>query len=154
MTPYHQEERFTLYHGSSLTVARELPSGAADCIVTSPPYFGLRDYGTEGQYGLESSPAEYVERMRVLFGELRRVLADDGTAWINLGDSYYSGRGNPGPNSADEKQPARRGWIRPQDRCAQEWAKPKDLLGIPWMVAFALREDGWYLRNAVIWSKP
>jgi DNA modification methylase len=114
----------------------------------------LQKYFRPAEYGLESSPAEYVGAMRALFAELRRVLADDGTLWINIGDSYYSGRGNPGPNSADEKQPARRGWVRPQDRCGQEWAKPKDLLGIPWMVAFALREDGWYLRNDVIWSKP
>src|SRR5690606_16674900 len=71
-----------------------------------------------------------------------------------LGDSYYSGRGNPGPNAADEKQPARRGWVRPVDRPGQDWAKPKDLLGIPWRVAFALQDDGWILRNAIVWDKP
>jgi len=91
--------------------------------------------------------------MRELFSELRRVLADDGTLWLNLGDSYYSGRGNPGPNSADEKQPARRGWVRPQDRCGVSWATPKNLLGIPWRVAFALQDDGWILRNAIVWDK-
>lgn len=153
-TVYYQDDLVTLHHGDALAVARGLPDGAADCIVTSPPYFGLRDYGVEGQYGLEASPAEYVETMRALFAELRRVLADDGTLWLNLGDSYYSGRGNPGPNSADEKQPARRGWVRPQDRGGVDWASPKNLLGIPWRVAFALQDDCWILRNAVIWHKP
>lgn len=114
----------------------------------------MRDYGTEGQYGLEPNPAEYTERLRALFSELRRVLANDGTLWLNLGDSYYSGKGNPGPNSADEKQVARRGWVRPQDRCGVSWSTPKNLLGIPWMVAFALQNDGWILRNAIVWDKP
>jgi site-specific DNA-methyltransferase (cytosine-N4-specific) len=92
--------------------------------------------------------------MRGVFAQVRRVLADDGTCWLNLGDSYYSGRGNPGPNSDDEKQPARRGWVRSVDRPGQDWAKPKDLLGMPWRTAFALQADGWYLRNAIVWSKP
>lgn len=151
---HYQDDTVVLHHGDALTVAREMADQSANCIVTSPPYFGLRDYGTDGQYGLERSPAEYVETMRALFAELRRVLADDGTLWLNLGDSYYSGRGNPGPNSADEKQSARRGWVRPQDRCGVEWSSPKNLLGIPWRVAFALQDDGWILRNEIIWSKP
>jgi site-specific DNA-methyltransferase (cytosine-N4-specific) len=154
MTLYYSDDQVTLHHGDALDVAKQLDAGVADCIVTSPPYFGLRDYGTEGQYGLEASPSLYVARMRRLFSELHRVLADDGTLWLNLGDSYYSGRGNPGPNSADEKQPARRGWIRPQDRCGVQWSSPKNLLGIPWRVAFALQDDGWILRNAIIWNKP
>jgi site-specific DNA-methyltransferase (cytosine-N4-specific) len=144
----------TLWHGDSLNVLRTLPDQSVDCCVTSPPYFGLRDYGEPGQYGLEASPAEYVETMRAVFSEVRRVLSDDGTLWLNLGDSYYSGKGNPGPNSADEKQGARRGWTRTLDRCGADWAKPKDLLGIPWRVAFALQDDGWTLRNDVIWHKP
>lgn len=154
MTPYYQDDSVSLHHGDALDVAKTLPNGAVDCIVTSPPYFGLRDYGTEGQYGLEASPIEYVENMRALFAELRRVLADDGTLWLNLGDSYYSGRGNPGPNADDRKNIARRGWVRPVDRPGREWAKPKDLLGIPWRVAFALQDDGWTLRNDIIWHKP
>lgn len=153
-TLYYQDDSVTLHHGDALAVASELPAGSIDCIVTSPPYFGLRDYGTEGQYGLEDSPIDYAETMRALFSELRRVLADDGTLWLNLGDSYYSGRGTPGPNSADAKQSARRGWTRAVDRPGRGWAKPKDLLGIPWRVAFALQDDGWYLRNDNIWSKP
>lgn len=154
MTPYYQDDLVTLYHGDALDVLQHLLSDSVNCIVTSPPYYGLRDYGTEGQYGLEESPAEYVETMRALFAEARRVLANDGTLWLNLGDSYYSGRGNPGPNSDDKKQVARRGWVRPVDRCGAEWAKPKDLLGIPWRVAFALQDDGWTLRNAIVWHKP
>lgn len=152
--PYYSDDSVTLYHGDSLAVLRQLPDRSVDCCVTSPPYFGLRDYGQDGQYGLESSPAEYVETMRALFAEVRRVLANDGTLWLNIGDSYYSGRGNPGPNSADEKQEARRGWARVVDKPGQSWAKPKDLLGIPWRTAFALQDDGWTLRNDIIWSKP
>ncbi|AMU57200.1 site-specific DNA-methyltransferase [Mycobacteroides abscessus] len=152
--PYYQDESVSLHHGDALDVARALPAGGADCIVTSPPYFGLRDYGVPGQYGLEDSPAEYVENIRALFTELRRVLADDGTLWLNLGDSYYSGRGNPGPNADDRKNVTRCGWVRPVDRTGQGWAKPKDLLGIPWRVAFALQDDGWTLRNDIIWHKP
>lgn len=154
ITPYYQDESVSLHHGDALDVAKALPAGGADCIVTSPPYFGLRDYGEPGQYGLEDSPAQYVENIRALFAELRRVLADDGTLWLNLGDSYYSGRGNPGPNADDRKNIARRGWVRPVDRPGREWAKPKDLLGIPWRVAFALQDDGWTLRNDIIWHKP
>lgn len=152
--PYYTDDQVTLYHGRALDIARELNAGAADAIVTSPPYFGLRDYHAEGQYGLEDSPFGYVDNMRELFAELRRVLADDGTLWLNLGDSYYSGRGNPGPNAEDCKQPARRGWVRPVDRPGQDWAKPKNLLGIPWRVALALQADGWILRNAIVWHKP
>lgn len=152
MKPYYSDESVTLFHGDSLAVLRELPDQSVDCCVTSPPYFGLRDYGTEGQYGLESSPAEYVETMRALFAEVRRVLTDDGTLWLNLGDTYYSGKGAAvGP---DKKQPARRGYVRPVDKSGADWAKPKSLLGIPWRVAFALQDDGWILRNDIIWSKP
>ena len=128
MKPYYSDESVRLFHGDSLAVLRELPDQSVDCCVTSPPYFGLRDYGQEGQYGLEASPAEYVETMRALFAEVRRVLVDDGTMWLNLGDSYSSG--------------SRMG-------CAS-----KNLLGIPWRVAFALQDDGWILRNDIIWSKP
>ena len=121
MSIHYKDEATVLHHGDALEIARELESGSADCIVTSPPYFGLRDYGDPNQWGLESKPAEYVEKLRALFSELRRVLADDGTFWLNLGDTY--GRGN------------------------------KQLLGIPWRVAFALQDDGWILRNDIVWSK-
>ena len=152
--PYWQDENCSLYLGDALAVLREMPAASADSCVTSPPYYGLRDYGTEGQIGMEDSPDVYVERLREVFAEVHRVLADDGTLWLNVGDSYYSGRGNPGPNAADPKQPARRGWVRPVDRPGQDWAKPKNLLGIPWRVAFALQQDGWTWRNVIPWHKP
>jgi site-specific DNA-methyltransferase (cytosine-N4-specific) len=149
VTPYFGDDSTTLYHGDALAVARELPAGAADCIVTSPPYYGLRDYGVPGQYGLESSPAEYVETMRTLFGELRRVLADDGTLWLNLGDSY-SGGNRPTYDTAGGNTRARgHAAVRPHTG-----VPGKNLLGIPWRVAFALQEDGWILRNAIVWHKP
>lgn len=151
MSVYYSDDQVTLHLGDALEVARTLPDGAADCIVTSPPYYGLRDYGVEGQYGLESSPAEYVERMRALFAELRRVLADDGTLWLNLGDSYQSAGGmeGAGPNAkvGSTKRQAS-GRTRPTSGIPN-----KNLLGIPWRVAFALQDDGWILRNAIIWSK-
>lgn len=160
MSIHYQDDQVTLHHGDALDVARELPAGAADCIVTSPPYFGLRDYGEPGQYGLEATPAEYVETMRALFAELRRVLADDGTLWLNLGDSYAGSWGNQGHKSdRDDLNAARRrcgaytatthtGSIRPGMPAA------KNLMGVPWRVAFALQDDGWILRNAIIWHKP
>lgn len=153
MTLYWQDENVTLHHGDALSVLRDLPSASVDCLVTSPPYFALRDYGVVGQIGAEQTPAEYVADLCAVFSEARRVLADDATFWLNIGDSYYSGRGNPGPNSGDEKNPARRGWVRPVDRPGADWAKPKNLLGIPWRVAFALQDDGWILRNDIAWIK-
>lgn len=151
MSQYYQDEQIALHHGDSLEVLRQMPDQSVDCCVTSPPYFGLRDYGIEGQYGLESSPAEYVETMRALFAEVRRVLAVDGTLWLNLGDSYCSGRG--AATGVDRKNAARRGFGRVLDKGGREWARPKNLLGIPWRTAFALQDDGWNLRNDIIWSK-
>ena len=114
--------------------------------VTSPPYFGLRDYGHEGQIGLEQTPEEYIAAMVEVFRCVRDVLADDGTLWLNIGDSYANG----GRKTRDKL--AQRGMdTRPADPV---WIKPKDLIGIPWMLAFALRSDGWYLRQDIIWHKP
>lgn len=152
MKPYYEDESVTLYCGDALDVLRTMPDQDVDCIVTSPPYFGLRDYGSEGQYGLEASPAEYVETMRAVLSEARRVLADDGTLWLNIGDSYYSGRG--ASTGVDEKNPARRFGVRSLDKGGASWASPKNLLGIPWRVALALQDDGWILRNDIIWNKP
>jgi site-specific DNA-methyltransferase (cytosine-N4-specific) len=154
ITPYWADETCSLYLGDALTVLREMPDASADCCVTSPPYFSLRDYRIAGQIGQEDSPGAYVERLREVFAEVHRVLADDGTLWLNVGDSYYSGRGNPGPNAADPKQPARRGWVRPVDRPGQDWGTPKSLIGIPWRIAFALQADGWTWRNVIPWYKP
>lgn len=153
-TSRYEDEQVTLLLGDALETLRTLPDGSVDCIVTSPPYYGLRDYGTPGQYGLEETPAAYVETLRKVFAEARRVLRHDGTLWLNLGDSYYSGRGNPGPNSTDSKQSARRGWVRPVDRPGQSWGTQKSLLGIPWRTAFALQDGGWILRNEIVWHKP
>lgn len=145
---------------------RDLPDGSVQTVVTSPPYWGLRDYGTEGQIGLEPTPEAYVCEMVTLFREVRRVLADDGTVWLNLGDSYFSLGGQRTYGSSDNgvgraQQAARRGVVRWQagggsnfTYIGQGGQKQKDLVGIPWMVAFALRADGWYLRSDIIWSKP
>ena len=128
--------------------------------VTSPPYFGLRDYGCAGQIGLEPTPDAYVAELVEVFRYVRDVLTDDGTLWINLGDSYnnsdkWGGVGaNSGKHSRDQygKVPSWEG-VRRRWR-GMEGCKPKDLIGIPWMIAFALREDGWYLRSDIIWHKP
>lgn len=148
---YYCDPQVTLFDGDALEVARHMGDGVADCIVTSPPYFGLRDYGIEGQYGLEASPAEYVETMRALFSELRRVLADDGTLWLNIGDSYSAGGhgGNRGGNLESDHLDK-----TPGKPVRVPGFAPKNLLGIPWRVAFALQDDGWILRNAIIWNKP
>jgi DNA modification methylase len=129
----------------------ELPANSVQCCVTSPPYWGLRDYGHSNQIGLESTPASYVATLVSVFAEARRVLKADGTLWLNLGDSYQNAKGQAG--GVDPKQRARRHGLRPND-VSISGLKPKDLVGIPWMVAFALRADGWYLRSDIIWSKP
>jgi site-specific DNA-methyltransferase (cytosine-N4-specific) len=150
---YYRDEQVTLLLGDALEQLRTLPDGSVDCIVTSPPYYGLRDYGTEGQYGLEATPAAYVETMRGLFAEGRRVLADDGTLWLNLGDSYAAAGGHTDPGGTSQLQGRRVQLMqnmpsKPADR------PKKNLLGIPWRTAFALQDDGWILRNEIIWAKP
>jgi len=130
---------------------KELPDGSVHCCVTSPPYFGLRDYGVEGQMGLEATPAEFVTGMVSLFREVRRVLRDDGTLWLNLGDSYAND-GKWGGSTGGKHVSSLHG--SGPDRRMATGLKPKDLIGIPWRVAFALQEDGWYLRQDIIWSKP
>jgi DNA modification methylase len=137
---------FTLYVGDARTVLAGMPAGSANCIVTSPPYWGKRDYGVAGQYGHEDSPAAYVTTMREVFREARRVLADDGTCWLNLGDSYSaSGGGATGMH-------AYLGEHLTTHRAAG--LHTKNLLGLPWRVAFALQDDGWIVRNAIVWHKP
>lgn len=139
--------------GDCLTVLSNIPDQIIQTCITSPPYWGLRDYGVDGQLGLEKTPEEYVEKMVAVFREVRRVLKDDGTLWLNLGDSYNGSGGDHkinGKNDASFQTDLRRG---SQSRKLNT-LKPKDLVGIPWMVAFALRKDGWYLRSDIIWSKP
>src|SRR5690625_1037168 len=159
--PYYQDEHLTLHHGDALDVLRRMDAGSVDCIVTSPPYYGLRDYGVDGQLGAEASPAEYVENMRALFAEARRVLADDGTLWLNLGDSYSFGStplhntNTPNKNrdgSADRTNESIGAALKPRKQ--NSGLPAKNLLGIPWRVAFALQDDGWILRNDIIWHKP
>lgn len=158
MTIYHQDDHVTLYHGDALTVLETMDSESVDCIVTSPPYFGLRDYGVDGQIGSETSPAEFVETLRAVFAEARRVLADDGTLWLNLGDSYAgSGKGRNADGTASAKsgkQATNRGSVAGRLEKDRSGLPPKNLMGIPWRVAFALQDDGWTLRNDIIWRKP
>lgn len=141
--------------GNVLDVLPTLEAGRFRCCVTSPPYWGLRDYGHPDQLGLEATPAEYVERMVRVFREVRRVLADDGTLWLNLGDSYVTKPHGAG-STHDPKWPGGRdrGEGKRANRAAVDGLKHKDLVGIPWMVAFALRADGWFLRGDIIWAKP
>jgi len=142
-----------LLTGDCRDVLKTLPSESVHCVVTSPPYYGLRDYGVAGQIGLETSPAEYVAALVEVFREVRRVLRSDGTCWVVIGDSYASGGRSTFRSSASKNkgQQVQDDMLRPVD---PEGIKPKDLLGIPWRVAFALQDDGWYLRQDIIWSKP
>ncbi len=137
---------WTLYVGDARAVLAGMADQSADCIVTSPPYWGKRDYGVGGQYGHEVTPQAYVDTLRETFSEARRVLADDGTCWLNLGDSYSVGGG--GATGLH----AYLGAHIAAHRVAELPAK--NLLGLPWRVAFALQDDGWILRNAIIWHKP
>ncbi len=139
----------TLFEGDALTVLRGLPSGSVRCVVTSPPYWGLRDYGIAEQIGLEGTMPQFLHRLVAIFAEVKRVLTDDGTLWLNIGDGYTSG--NRGYRAPDKKNPARAMDIRPE---TPDGLKPKDLIGIPWRLAFALQDDGWYLRSDIVWNKP
>jgi DNA modification methylase len=162
----------TILIGDARTRLSELPEQSVQCVITSPPYWGLRDYGTTDQIGLESSPTEYVREMVTVFEEVWRVLADDGVLWLNLGDSYVGGKGASGQSdSATQAQRAAnnesinqhyhniggKGKTKPTDNRQMmklSNLKPKDLVGIPWRVAFALQDAGWYLRQDIIWHKP
>lgn len=151
--------RLTILCGDALEQMQALPDRSVDCCVTSPPYYGLRDYGVDGQIGLEQTPDEYIARLVEVFTEVRRALADDGTLWVNIGDSY-AGSGKGGAKHPDNakhyKQGTSRGMIGSEATTHVSWGavKPKNLLGIPWRLAFALQSDGWYLRQDIIWSKP
>ncbi len=145
----------TVLTGDALGQLRTLPDESVQCCVTSPPYWGLRDYSTEGQLGLEKTPEEYVAKMVEVFREVRRVLRKDGTLWLNLGDSYASAW--PAPNTRrniidNPISGGKRGQHRPERM--GNGLKEKDLCGIPWRVAFALQDDGWWLRSDIIWAKP
>ena len=146
-----------LYGDCRETLCGFLPNSARMC-VTSPPYYGLRDYGGEdNQIGQEQSPEEYINQLVEVFRQVKNVLTDDGTLWLNIGDSYYNYR--PGKGQALVQQTVSNNKQDLPDKCAKranklEGLKEKDLIGIPWMLAFALRADGWYLRQDIIWHKP
>ncbi|OGG99677.1 MAG: modification methylase [Candidatus Lambdaproteobacteria bacterium RIFOXYD1_FULL_56_27] len=126
-----------------------LPDDSIQCVVTSPPYWGLRDYGITGQIGLEENMAQFIDKIVAVFGEVKRLLKDDGVLWLNIGDGYTSG--NRGWRAPDKKNPARAMATRPD---TPDGLKAKDLLGIPWRLAFALQQDGWFLRSDIVWHKP
>jgi DNA modification methylase len=159
----------TILQGDCREKLRGLPDASVHTCVTSPPYWGLRNYNVDGQIGLEKSPAEYVAQLVEVFREVHRVLRDDGTLWLNLGDSYAGSWGNYGgqnrgngkqrkiESGSQAHQKAYDGldnWRPPTAGNLGSGLKPKDLIGIPWRVAFALQEDGWYLRQDIIWAKP
>lgn len=142
--------------GDCIEMMRTLPDQSVHTCITSPPYFGLRDYGVDGQIGLEASPRKFIESLVAVFREVRRVLRNDGTLWVNLGDSYASGgRCGGGRYMAERGDGA---WQGKGDatgwRSAPAGWKHKDLLGLPWRLAIALQDDGWYLRQDIIWHKP
>lgn len=143
--------------GDCIEMMRTLPDQSVHTCITSPPYFGLRDYGVDGQIGLEASPHEFIDSLVAVFREVRRVLRDDGTIWVNLGDSYASKPNGPlgggghkaqAPHVAVRTAHARRSGQIPNG------FKHKDLMGMPWRLAFALQDDGWYLRQDIVWAKP
>jgi DNA modification methylase len=151
--------RYEIREGDAASVLATLPEGIAQTCVTSPPYFGLRDYGVEGQIGLEPSPDEYVARLVEVFRQVRRVLKPDGTLWLNLGDSYAGSWGARGrgdnTNAPRPELELKYGTDAPNRYGFGPWGvKPKDLMGMPWRVAFALQADGWWLRSAIVWHKP
>ena len=147
-----------ILQGDVLEKLKELPSESVDCCITSPPYWGLRDYGVDGQIGLEKTPEEYVAKMVAVFAEVKRVLKKEGTLWLNLGDSYSGSMSTDtsvkNPNSISAGGGGQTTGYRKEARGVVKGLKPKDLVGIPWRVAFALQADGWYLRQDIIWSKP
>ena len=143
-------ERINLMVGDCVESMKKMESGSVQCCVTSPPYFGLRDYGHAGQIGLEEAPDGFVSALVEVFREVRRVLRDDGTVWLNLGDSYAGA----GYSNHDNTGGAQREDGGKQKHLTGSGVKNKDLIGIPWRVAFALQSDGWYLRQDIIWHKP
>lgn len=142
----------TIHTGDAMIVLCSMQPQSINCCVTSPPYFGLRDYGVDGQIGLEPTPVAYVAKLVNVFREVRRVMRDDGTLWLNLGDSYAGKAGGAQGASGDRATRTFTGEMGGSR--GGDGLKPKDLIGIPWRVAFALQADGWYLRQDIIWHKP
>lgn len=153
MSDYQPITPNQIYTLDALTLLKTMPSESVNCIVTSPPYYSLRDYGVEGQMGLEPTLKEFIENMTTLFREARRVLRFDGTCWVNLGDTYAGNRGSGSSPSMGEKQKSNPG-SHLEGKTVPDGLKSKDLMGVPWRLAFALQDDGWYLRQDIIWAKP
>ena len=153
-------EKNTIINGNSLEVLKSLPDNSIDCCVTSPPYYALRDYGCDGQIGLEETPEKYIESLCDVFSEVRRVLTPQGTLWLNIADSYWGGgwrNAQFNEHSGDIQKGSKGtycGLSLPACKGKVGDYKSKDLIGIPWMLAFALRSQGWYLRQDIIWQKP
>lgn len=149
---YYASPQAWLYCGDATDVLTTLNTASVDCIVTSPPYYGQRDYGVAGQLGLEDHPQEYINKLIAVFRQARRVLKPTGSLWVNLGDTYWSGKGRP--HGKDAKQKARR-FTRPQDKAGERpLCQPKQLLLIPHRFAIAMQDEGWIVRNDNVWRKP
>lgn len=145
--------------GNALEELQKLPEKCCSVCVTSPPYYRLRNYNIDGQIGLEETPEEYIEKLVEVFREVRRVLKDNGTLWVNIGDSYAgSGKGRNADGSHNNKSSSKESFGQKTGKIVKSSiplnCKAKDLIGIPWLLAFALRADGWYLRQDIIWQKP
>jgi len=147
--PQIKLENSVIFQGDAHLILTRLPKESVQCVVTSPPYWGLRDYHIEGQIGLEETLPQFINRLVTIFREIHRVLKPTGTVWLNIGDGYTSG--NRGWRAPDKKNPARAMSIRPDTPAG---LKPKDLIGVPWRLALALQQDGWFLRSDIIWNKP
>jgi site-specific DNA-methyltransferase (adenine-specific) len=150
--PYFAAANVALYRGDAEQMLLELGDSSVDCVVTSPPYYGQRDYGVQGQIGLEADPQTYLSRLIQVFRQVKRVLKPSGSLWVNIGDTYWSGKGQP--HGEDAKQKNRR-FPRPQDkRGSKPLCVPKQLLLIPHRLAIAMQDDGWIVRNDNVWMKP
>lgn len=149
--PFHSSSDVMLFCGDALSTLSQLPPKSIDCVVTSPPYYGQRDYGIVDQIGLESHPQCYIDKLVAVFDQVKMVLKDQGSLWVNIGDTYWSGKGSP--QGSDAKQKHRR-FERPQDRSGlKPWCVPKQLLLIPHRFAIAMQDRGWIVRNDNVWSK-
>lgn len=152
-------EKNKIYLGNCIDILKTFPDKSINCCITSPPYYGLRDYGVDGQIGNEDTPEKYIENLVKIFEEVKRVLKDDGTLWLNLGDSWAGSNQGSGTKNPTPKQTSNHGtnYMTTESHKSKlsklEGYKAKDLIGIPWMVAFALRNSGWYLRQDIIWAK-
>ena len=151
----YSDDLSVLLQTDALTGMEDLASLGVEvnCFVTSPPYYGQRDYGISGSLGLEDHPSSFIEKLTEIFGVSRELLVENGSLWVNIGDTYWSGKGQS--RGVDKKQPARRFGLRPQDKPGDGlWARPKQLLLIPHRLAISLQDDGWLVRNDNIWVKP